>query len=162
MGPGDLVLDLGAGTGAITEPLLIAGATVVAVERHPGRRRALERRLGEHPGLRIVAGDLLEMPLPRRGFRVVSSPPYAVSSALVRRLVARDSALVAAHLVVQRQFARRVLDGRPATGRFRAEVVRSLPRSAFARPPRVDSVVLRLESSRGRGQRPTSASPRAR
>lgn len=34
---GDLVVDLGAGTGALTRPLLAAGARVLAVELHPGR-----------------------------------------------------------------------------------------------------------------------------
>src|SRR5699024_11856054 len=41
--PGDLVFDLGAGTGAITLPLIEAGADVVAIELHPRRVAALRR-----------------------------------------------------------------------------------------------------------------------
>ncbi len=46
--PGDLVVDLGAGTGALTGPLLDAGARVIAVELHPGRASTL--RSGTAPG----------------------------------------------------------------------------------------------------------------
>ena len=42
--PGDLVLDLGAGDGALTEPLRAAGARVLAVELHPGRAERLRTR----------------------------------------------------------------------------------------------------------------------
>lgn len=42
--PGDLVLDLGAGVGSLTAPLLAAGARVIAVELHPGRAAQLARR----------------------------------------------------------------------------------------------------------------------
>ena len=43
IGAGDLVLDIGAGAGAITRPLVAAGARVIAVELHPGRAAMLQR-----------------------------------------------------------------------------------------------------------------------
>ena len=50
---GDLVLDLGAGHGALTGPLLAAGARVIAVELHPLRVSVLRERFGD-AGLRVV------------------------------------------------------------------------------------------------------------
>ncbi|HET9301341.1 MAG TPA: rRNA adenine N-6-methyltransferase family protein [Propionibacteriaceae bacterium] len=41
---GELVVDLGAGTGALTMPLLEAGARVIAVELHAGRARGFGRK----------------------------------------------------------------------------------------------------------------------
>ena len=43
---GDLVLDIGAGSGALTAKLLAAGARVIAVELHPQRARRLRQRFG--------------------------------------------------------------------------------------------------------------------
>ena len=145
----DLVIDVGAGTGALTRPLLATGARVVAVELHPGRLDALRRLAAHEPRLTVVRADATDLRLPRRPFRVVSSPPYTGSSALVERLLAPGSRLVAADLVVQRQLARRLVEGRARGSgrwgrRYDVRIVRALPRAAFRQPPRVDSAVLRV------------------
>ncbi|MEU7217863.1 class I SAM-dependent methyltransferase [Nocardia iowensis] len=58
--PAPVVLDLGAGTGKLTEGLLAAGATVIAVEPDDGMRVELMRRL---PGVRAYEGTAEEIPL---------------------------------------------------------------------------------------------------
>jgi 23S rRNA (adenine-N6)-dimethyltransferase len=88
----------------------------------------------------VVEADVLAMPLPRRPFRVVASPPYAISSELLRLLLAPRSRLVAADLVLQRAVVRRHA-GRPG-GRWDVRAGRPLPRRAFRPPPKVDSSVL--------------------
>lgn len=146
---GELVLDVGAGMGALTAPLLAVGAHVVAVELHDGRARRLRERW-ENPKsgkLTVVKADVHDLRLPRRPFRVVASPPYAVSSLLLRRLLAPGSRLTAADLVLQRAVAIRWSAGNaPGAGRwtrdFTLEVGRPVPRRAFRPPPKVDSAVL--------------------
>ena len=150
---GDLVLDVGAGTGALTRPLLAAGARVVSVELHPGRYATLRTLAESQPRLTVVRADAADLRLPRRPFRVVANPPFAVSSALLGRLLAPGSRLVAADLVLQRQAARRWAAGAaPGATRWRRtfslELGRALPRSAFHPPPRVDAVVLRVRRRR--------------
>ena len=140
---GDLVLDLGAGQGALTGPLVEAGATVLAVELHAGRARRLTERFAADP-VRVVTVDLAELRLPGRPFRVVASPPYGCSSDLVHRLLAGER-LISADLVLQRAAARRLLErsGR-GRGRFRLQLGLPVPRRAFDPAPRVDSVVLQI------------------
>jgi 23S rRNA (adenine-N6)-dimethyltransferase len=138
--PGEFVLDIGAGDGALTRHLVDAGARVLAVEMHPGRVRRLRERFLDTP-VTVVEADARALRLPGRPFRVVASPPYGLSSDLLRLLLAPRSSLVAADLVMQRAFVRRQVD--QARGRrFALRAGRPLPRRAFAPPPQVDSSVL--------------------
>jgi len=154
--PGQLVLDIGAGRGALTAHLVAAGAQVIAVEPHPGRARWLRERFA---GARVtvVESDVLALrlphrPLPRRAFQppppvdsatVTRAPPYAISTALLSHLLAPRSRLVAADLVLQRAVVRRYTDGRSVpSARWEVRAGRPLPRRAFRPPPRVDSAVL--------------------
>ena len=101
-----MVLDVGAGYGDLTEVLLNAGAQVVAVELHRQRAHALRERFSGSPVI-VVQADVADLKLPRRPFRVVANPPFAVVEPLLRRLLARGSRLCAGDLVVPRQMARR-------------------------------------------------------
>ena len=144
--PGELVLDVGAGRGALTAPLLDAGARVIAVERHPGRAAYLRERFAGRD-VTVVAGDALSTRLPRRPFRVVASPPYAITTQLLWLLLAPDSRMTAADLVLQRAAARRFSqEGLRGAGRlshrWNLRLGLTLPRRAFTPPPRVDSAVL--------------------
>ena len=151
--PGELVLDVGAGLGALTAPLVRAGAQVVAVELHPGRADRLRRRFADSP-VTVVRADAGDLRLPNRPFRVVSSPPYGISTALLKRLLAPGSRLVSADLVLQRQLVNRWANhDAPAAARWSRHYDLSigirLPRKAFTPPPHVDSAVLVLRK-RGR------------
>ena len=157
--PGDLVFDIGAGHGALTAHLVAAGARVVAVELHADRVAVLRRRFAGAP-VTVVHGDATALRLPGRPFRVVASPPYGISSALLRLLLAPRSTLARADLVLQRAVVRRYVEGRSALGgsalggRWEARIGQLLPRRAFRPPPQVDSAVLVVRSrlsGRGRG-----------
>ncbi len=144
--PGELLLDLGAGAGAVTEWLVVAGADVVAVELHPARCRELRRRFADG-GVRVVRADLADLRLPRRPFRVVANPPFGASSAVLRRLVTPGSRLQEARLVVPRHVARRWAGpDAPGAGRwqrqFSARTAGRIPPSAFRPPSPHDAVVL--------------------
>ena len=150
--PGDLVLDVGAGTGALTAPLVAAGARVIAVELHPGRAAALRRRFAGDDVV-VVHADAADLRLPRRPFRVVANPPFARTTAILGRLLAPGSRLERADLVVQRAAARRWAEGRaPGAGRwsrtYAVGLGRRVPRGAFDPQPKVDCTVLRVELSR--------------
>jgi 23S rRNA (adenine-N6)-dimethyltransferase len=132
---GDLVLDVGAGDGALTKPLLACGAHVVAVELHPKRASALSEAFPSEQ-VTVVVADAADLRLPRRPFRVVANPPFAATTALLRRLTAPGSRLVRADLVVPwhaaERWARREAPGSQRWGRdFDAWVACRLPRDAF-------------------------------
>ncbi len=135
--PGELVLDIGAGEGALTAHLVRAGARVVAVELHPGRAAVLRERF---PCVTVLQADAAAIRLPARPFRVVANPPYGISSSLLSALLAPGSRLAAADLVLQRAVARKYASG--TARRYSLTVGLTLPRRAFLPPPHVDSAVL--------------------
>ena len=144
--PGDLVVDIGAGTGAVTAPLVAAGARVIAVELHPRRVAQLRERF-DGEDVTVVRADAADLRLPRRPFRVVANPPFAVTTRVLKRLLGPGSRLVRADVVVQRAAAQRWAAGRaPGVGRwacdYRVGMGRSVPRRAFTPRPPVDCATL--------------------
>ena len=144
----DLTLDLGAGSGALTWPLLEVGAHVIAVELHARRLDELRGLVeGDRPGkLTVVERDLRDLRLPDRPFRVVASPPYAMTNEILRLLMTSDL-MRSADLVLQTGAAygvcERGLRG-PHARRYRVGLGLRVPRHAFTRPPGVDTVVLQI------------------
>lgn len=151
--PGDLVLDVGAGHGALTAPLLARGARVIAFELHSGRADRLRRHFDEeitNGSFKVVQTDATDLRLPRRPFKVVANPPFNVTSALLYRLLQPGSRLVSASLVVQHQAARKWAGpAAPKNNRwgrhFHVSTPHGIPRRAFRPPPRVDSRLLRID-----------------
>jgi 23S rRNA (adenine-N6)-dimethyltransferase len=165
--PGDLVLDIGAGDGVISAALLGVGARVVAIELHPDRARLLRSRFADQ--IRVVAVDASDLRLPRQPFKVVANPPFTIAMALLRRLLAPGSRLIAADIVLPRHIARRwcrgAVDGAGRWGdQFDVSLGPRVPGRAFRPTIDRDAVVLRIRrletaggrwraSDVGRGQR---------
>jgi 23S rRNA (adenine-N6)-dimethyltransferase len=149
-GEGRLVLDLGAGSGAITAALAAAGARVIAVEQDPRLAAGLRRRFDGDPGVRVVEADLRRVSLPRREFMVVANPPFSVTTALCRRLLGDPALrLAGAELVLQWGAARWLASPRPRdaetawwTARYQVRLARTISAASFVPPPRVDAARL--------------------
>ncbi|QGN34524.1 rRNA adenine N-6-methyltransferase family protein [Microlunatus sp. Gsoil 973] len=149
--PGQLVVDLGAGEGVITEALASAGARVLAVELHPHRVDQLRRRFAGVDAVCVLELDLRRFRLPRRPFRVVANPPWSLAKPIIRMLTAPGSRLVLADLVLQRRLVSDVAArGTPGSGkhRFTCTSVGAVPRTAFHPAPPHPAAVLRITPSR--------------
>jgi len=111
--PGDSVLEIGPGLGALTVPLAQAGANVSAVEVDERLRRPLEARLPE--GVRLVIGDALALdwrevsPGALEDTLVVSNLPYGITSPLIIKLL--SAPFGRAILMVQSEVAERMTAG---------------------------------------------------
>jgi 23S rRNA (adenine-N6)-dimethyltransferase len=148
VGAGSCVLDIGAGRGALTAPLVAAGARVIAVEAHPERAAHLRQTFGQ--AVTVVQADAADLRLPRRPYQVVSNPPFAVTTAVLRRLLQPGSRMTSAHLIVDAHAARRwTSPGAPGAGRWGRTFSSSLgpivPRAAFDPSPARDARVLIIQ-----------------
>jgi 16S rRNA (adenine1518-N6/adenine1519-N6)-dimethyltransferase len=150
----DRVLEIGPGTGNLTEVLSARAGTVYAIEVDPVLASSLE---GRYPNVVVTGGDALKVPLPDYN-KVVSNLPYQISSMITFRLLKRPFDL--AVLMYQREFAERMVARRGTReyGRltlnvcFRAgvEILEIVPRGAFRPVPQVESAIVRLRPHKTR------------
>jgi len=146
------VLEIGPGTGALTDRLLAVADRVTAIERDPKLAAFLREEFADETAagrLEVVEGDALDADLPEFTASV-SNLPYGVSSEIAFRLLPRKRPLV---LMFQREFAERMAadPGTDDYGRLSVsaqhyadvEVVEPVPKEAFSPPPDVESAVVR-------------------
>lgn len=152
--PGDRVLEIGPGRGALTKPLLDAGARVTAVEADPALAAALPGLLKAPERLTVVDEDFLRFDLaslPPGPWLVVGNLPYAVGTAILQKILPWER-WTTATLMFQKEVALRAVSGTggPDYGllalsvklRADAQIALELPPSAFRPRPRVDSAVV--------------------
>lgn len=153
--PGELVVDLGAGRGALTFAAAAAGARVLAVERDPSWCAQLRDRVrtsGHRDRIRVIHGDLRDLALPEGHWRVAANPPFGLTTALLRRLLddpGRGPQI--ADLVLQEEVARKFAASPPTTllgsswsPWWEMDLVERIPRTSFRPVPGVDAAWLRV------------------
>lgn len=156
--PGEPVLEIGPGQGALTGHLVDSGATVTAVELDDGLAAALAARYEHHPRVTIVHGDILSVDLAGLTAewgrtRVAGNIPYNITTPIIFRLLQLPYPADIV-LTVQAEVAARILAG-PGTRTYgalsvgvavhaRASKVCKVPRQAFRPVPRVESVAMRI------------------
>jgi 16S rRNA (adenine1518-N6/adenine1519-N6)-dimethyltransferase len=148
---GDTVLDVGAGLGFLTRLMAEKSKQVIAVEADPQLVFILREQLSQIPNVQVVQGDVFKVNLP--GFnKIVSTPPYSISSRLLLWILNRrfDCAV----LVLQKEFANRLAAsvGSEDYGWLsvlaycsaNVELLDVISKSMFFPSPKVDSVITRL------------------
>jgi len=148
----DVVLEVGAGFGFLTPLLSGACKKVIAVEVDPALVNFLRKQLHSLQNVELIEGDVLKVSLPPFD-KVVSAPPYSISSPLLFCLL--ENKFDSAVLILQKEFAERLAAsvGSKDYGRltvtiyYRADVelLDPVPRTMFYPPPDVDSIMVRLK-----------------
>jgi len=158
VGPGDRVVEIGAGLGSLTLALLETGAEVTAIEVDPGLVAVLEQ-VAAPAGARVVAGDALRLEwdalLDGGPWTLVANLPYNVASPLVADLLDGVPAIQRMLVMVQREVGDRLVagPGHRAHGALSvkvaywasASIVGRVPASVFLPPPDVASVLVAVE-----------------
>ena len=148
----DVVLEVGAGFGFLTQLLSRECKKVIAVEVDPRFVNFLRKQLHSLRNVDLIEGDILRVSIPPFN-KVVSAPPYSISSPLLFRLL--ENKFDCAVLILQKEFAERLAAsvGSKDYGRltvtiyYRADVelLDYVPRNMFYPPPDVDSMMVRLK-----------------
>jgi len=151
--PDDLVLDIGAGRGALTLPLLAHAGQVIAIENDPALVTLLRLRLQRHTGRLTIAGmDFRRFRLPDTPFKVVASIPYRITADILKALMVTGAdRFRGGSLIMQLEPARKLTSDAPANPyvvfyrtlyvfRLRCEIAPS----SFCPPPTVRSALLSI------------------
>lgn len=150
----DVVYDLGAGSGVISSVLAKRAGQVVAVEYEPQTVRKLRDNLRRYENVTAVEGDIMQLNFPTAAYKIFANIPFHISSPLVRRLTTLPSPPQSTYLIVQRQFARKLLPEHPGFSSqlgmmiapwFSVRIRRPLRRTDFWPHPNVDTVLMELK-----------------
>jgi 23S rRNA (adenine-N6)-dimethyltransferase len=150
VGPEDLVLDLGAGSGRLTAELAGAADRVLAVELDPHWAERLGGRWGN---VQVVLADAAAVELPLEPFRVVANLPFDRTTAILRHLLDDPRVpLERADVIVEWSVAVKRALPWPSTlndvlsgAWYSSAVTRRLSRGSFDPPPGVDAGMLLFE-----------------
>ncbi len=163
--PGETIIEVGPGTGTLTEELLDRGANVLAVEIDRDLAGVLRRQFADEPQFELVEGDALQNKHtlhPRLaeaatgGAKLVANLPYNIASPLVVELLTLGSPRLA--FTVQKEVADRI-NANPGGKTYgplsvmcqalaTVEVPRTLPPAAFWPPPKITSALVVLTRHR--------------
>lgn len=148
----DLVVDIGAGIGRISAVLSRFCAQVVAVEADEKLFEQGKLKVAHLENVKYLNLNFLEFDTDRQGeFKVFSNIPFSISAALIHKLLLRNTPLQSAYMVVQKEFAWRLI-GRPVSDNsllsisiapwWDLKIVHTFTKKDFEPAPSVDCVFL--------------------
>lgn len=159
-GPGDTIIEIGPGQGALTRHLARSVERLILIELDRDLAPALQREFADQPHVSVVQGDILDVDLRAivdrdlSSVKVVGNIPYNITTPIIFRLLQRDLRPARIVLMIQREVADRILapPGVPEYGALsvgvrsvaRVERLFHVGRGAFRPVPRVDSTVIRI------------------
>jgi len=165
LSPGDIVVEIGPGLGVLTEGLARRGARVIAVELDSKLVALLKKRLAAFSDVKITRADILKVTPQRllqnnlpaselvRGYKVIANLPYYITSPVLRHFLEaqpRPSEMV---VMVQKEVGEAIAatPGKMRLLSVKAQfyskpaIISYVPAASFYPPPKVDSVILRLD-----------------
>ena len=158
----DMVLEIGPGTGQLTQYLLRVASCVIAIEIDPRLVQVLRENSPdtEAKRLRIIEGDILAIPLenllPQEQIHLVSNLPYNIATPVIKKMIKDGPYFETMTILVQKEVAQRIMakSGTRDFGYFtllvqshcRVEKGFDIPPEAFSPSPAVDSTLIRLIS----------------
>jgi len=156
--PGDAIVEIGPGQGALTFPLLDRHGTLTAIEFDRDLHAPLQAAAREHGELRLIEGDVLGVDftaLAGNGqIRLVGNLPYNLSSPILFHALDHAIAIRDMHFMLQKEVVERMAapPGSKVYGRLSVMLqaycavtaLFTVPPGAFRPAPKVDSAVVRL------------------
>lgn len=155
------VLEIGPGLGALTDALATRTSRLYLVEIDRGLAARLEDRYAPHAHVRVLEGDVLELPLSdliaEPQTTVVANLPYNITTPILFRLLELRTRFPRAVVMMQREVALRLV-ATPGSGAWgvlpaiiqafaTARLAFGVSRRSFVPPPRVESAVVDLRWS---------------
>lgn len=160
----DTVIEVGPGLGVLTQELVQRAGRVIAIEADSEMVSALGELAARSPNLTVVHGDVMRIDpvslLPSTGagevpanYKVVANIPYYITSAVLRRFLEASHQPTLMVVMVQKEVGKAIV-AQPGDMSLLAvsiqfygkpSIVARVPARSFYPPPKVDSVILRVD-----------------
>ena len=154
--PGQALVEIGPGLGAMTKPLVAASGRLTVIELD----RDLAARLRKRSELTVIEADVLKVDFAAlatqagQSLRIVGNLPYNISTPILFHLLEAVDHVLDQHFMLQKEVVDRMAagPGKKDYGRlsvmlqwrYAIESVLDVPPTAFEPPPRVDSALVRM------------------
>jgi 16S rRNA (adenine1518-N6/adenine1519-N6)-dimethyltransferase len=146
----DTILEIGPGTGTLTEKLLAKAEKVIAVEKDDELYSQLKTKF---PELKLVHGDILDFKPEAISYKLIANIPYNITGAILEKFLSADYQPERMVLLVQKEVAERIVakDGKESILSIsvkaygRPKYVEKVLAGSFAPAPKVDSAILLIE-----------------
>ncbi|MDO8663215.1 MAG: 16S rRNA (adenine(1518)-N(6)/adenine(1519)-N(6))-dimethyltransferase RsmA, partial [Candidatus Wildermuthbacteria bacterium] len=151
--PDDIVLEIGPGIGTLTQELAQRVKRVIAIEKDPKMIDILKETLKDFKNIEVAQGDIRNLKLEIRNYKVVANLPYYITSPVIRKFLenpeARPLTMV---LMVQKEVAQRICAKPPdmtllaVSVQFYAEpkIIDYVSKKSFWPAPKVDSAIIKI------------------
>ena len=155
--PGEALVEIGPGLGALTQPLLERCGTLTVIELD----RDLAARWRQRQGVQVVESDVLKVDFSAladsagQPLRVVGNLPYNISTPILFHLLAVAHRVRDQHFMLQKEVVARMAAGPGGKDygrlsvmlqwRYAIEALFDVAPAAFDPPPRVDSAIVRMQ-----------------
>lgn len=151
----DIVLEIGAGLGTLTEELAQRVKKVVAVEKDPRLVEILRETLRSFKNVEIIQGDILEiknLKLKIKNYKIVANLPYSIATEVIRKFIESTSPPKLMVVMVQKEVGKRICSKPPKMERLavlvgalaNVKILEIVKKGSFYPQPKVDSVILRI------------------
>lgn len=161
--PGQTVLEIGPGTGNLTEKLLETGNTVLAIEKDPEMISLLESRFAGKANFELQREDILKFDETKitAPYKIAANLPFYLTGALIRKFLESNNPPESLTVIVQKEVAQRVCAKPPAMNLLavatqfyaKPEIICYVSKGCFWPAPKVDCAILKLTLLNKTGER---------
>ena len=154
----DTVLEIGPGTGVLTQETARKVKKVIAVEKDPRMCKLLKERLRDFDNIKIINADILKTNitgygLPVTGYKIVANLPFYITAPVIRKFLETKDPPQEMVLIIQKEVAQRICAKPPKMSilavsvQFYAKVkiLSYVSKKSFYPQPKVDSAIIQIK-----------------
>lgn len=152
--PKDVVLEIGAGLGALTSKIAPKTKKVAAVEKDRGLVKILKETLRGFSNVEIIQGDILNLKiaLPKQ-YKIVANLPYNIAKEVIMRFLEAENPPCLIAVMLQKEVGQRITARPPKMNRLavfcqflsKPEITGYVSKKSFWPQPKVDSAILKIK-----------------
>ncbi|MDX1535313.1 MAG: 16S rRNA (adenine(1518)-N(6)/adenine(1519)-N(6))-dimethyltransferase RsmA [Candidatus Spechtbacterales bacterium] len=151
----DTIIEVGPGTGVITQELIKHAKQVTVVEKDPDMVHLLKEKFKNTKNIDIVEGDILKFKPPNSNYKIIGNPPYYLTARLFRHFLEEvDTPPSSIAVIIQKEVAEKISAKKDKMNLLAVSVqlygevgmIKKVSRSSFWPQPNVDSAILTVDN----------------